>query len=120
VIKDAKRLLQHNRGQSGHRDLMTSCLLLNHMIHRVPADFGVVPPFRTKANIEVAQIVPAPPDAARRPASAGGRCRPSGAAAFEIKASGGANHLGGRRVDPVFEEEAQHFARGVRSSPVGE
>jgi hypothetical protein len=30
------------------------------------------------------------------------------------------DHLGGGRVDPVFEEEAQHFPRGVRSSPIGE
>jgi hypothetical protein len=27
---------------------------------------------------------------------------------------------GGGCVDPVFEEEAQHFLRGVRSSPISE
>jgi len=30
------------------------------------------------------------------------------------------DRLGGGWVDPVFEEEAQHFPRGVRSSPISE
>src|SRR5438105_12974094 len=30
------------------------------------------------------------------------------------------DHLVGGRVDPVFEEEAQHLTRGVRSSRIGE
>ena len=30
------------------------------------------------------------------------------------------DRLRGGCVDPVFEEEAQHFPRGVRSSPISE